>query len=494
LPKCLSALTSRKKLSREEIKQLQRLINKEVDPMIKLFYIVWKMSIMTSLVIAVVLLARLVLRKAPKAFSYALWAVVLFRALCPFAIESEFALFSSYSEYRPELDLVHEDTHTGNADGSLDPAYYQYSGGSIPFPVKSTTPLWAVGSTIWFTGFVLLQGYNALALLRLRRRLVCSVPLEGEENVRLADHIPSPFVMGLISPKIYLPSDLPETELDYVLIHERTHIRRGDHITRALAWLALTLHWFNPLVWLAFYLAGKDMEMSCDEVVLRKMGRDIRSDYSTSLLRLSVGGKLPSGPLAFGGGDLEGRIKNVLNYKKPALWVPVLALVGVLTMGAALGTDQNRLLIDPGCITSTTSITASSYTLTPENTIVYTPDDLWRDLRDSAESHVLPKESGEKLIGLINSYHKTVFERGELVLNGREHYLVRLDCTDGGFYLVDYWYWNGFNFNPLIAAGEDDYTTLVTHYDAEGNAGTTWQMDYFFDEAMSYWLGHRKCQ
>ena len=324
----------------------------------KLFLTVLSMSGTASIVILAVLLARLALRKAPKAFSYALWAVVLFRLLCPFSIESAFSLAPKVQvkpRDRDNSDLVTIDVSRREVTITVDdapvvlpetpdapavPGAPNLPQPDAPVPAAPAAPEpWFIAGVVWLTGAGLLMGCSLLSLLRLRRRLAGHVPLAGEENVRLADHIPSPFVLGLVRPRIYLPSDLPERERDYVLLHERTHIRRFDHVTRALAWLALTVHWFNPLGWLAFYLAGKDMEMSCDEAVLRKIGREIRVDYSSSLLRLSAGGRLPAGPLAFGGGNLQGRIKNVLRYKKPALWVIGLAFIAVMCAGAALATD-----------------------------------------------------------------------------------------------------------------------------------------------------------
>ena len=326
-----------------------------------LFFTVVGMSLTGSFVILFVLLARLVLRKAPKIFSYALWAVVLFRLLCPFTRDSAFSLLPSAqmvyadgrgggtdqviqiqtgipSVDRPVNDFLVDHPYQqgqpvvigGDSEENLAPVINQLG----PVPDWRTVP-----AAIWLAGFAVLMGYSLISLLRLRWKLIGAVPLEGERNVRLADHISSPFVLGVIRPKIYLPSGLSEGERDYILLHERTHIRRGDHILRALAWLALAVHWFNPLVWLAFYLAGKDMEMSCDETVLERMGRDIRADYSTSLLRLSQGGRLPAGPLAFGGSGFQSRIKNVLKYKKPAFWVAPLALVGVLGLWVALATN-----------------------------------------------------------------------------------------------------------------------------------------------------------
>ena len=345
-----------------------------------LFLTVLSMSGTASMVILVVLLARLALRKAPKAFSYVLWAVVLFRLLCPFSIESAFSLTPSVqvkSGERNDADLVTVDVTrrevtitVGDAPVSRpeSPDSYTPAAPATPKLAQPVAPAaaapaapepWFIAGVVWLAGAGILMGYSLLSLLKLRRKLVGSVPLAGEKNVRLADHIPSPFVFGLVRPQIYLPSGLSGRERDYVLLHERTHIARFDHATRALAWLALAIHWFNPLVWLSFYLAGKDMEMSCDEAVLRKMGREIRVDYSTSLLRLSAGGKLLAGPLAFGGGSLQSRIKNVLSYKKPALWVMGLALIAVVCAGAALATSPGaaRKSFDAGLDDMSTGLT-----------------------------------------------------------------------------------------------------------------------------------------
>lgn len=160
----------------------------------------------------------------------------------------------------------------------------------------------AIATIVWLTGTVAMVIYGVVSLLRLRRRLVGAVPLE--KSVYLADHISTPFVLGLFRPKIYLPSALPEGERGYILLHERHHIRRLDHAVKLLAFLALCVHWFNPLVWLMFVLLGRDMEMSCDEAVMKKLGEAVRADYSASLLRLATGRKIIAGaPLAFGEGD-----------------------------------------------------------------------------------------------------------------------------------------------------------------------------------------------
>lgn len=476
----------------------------------KLFFTVLGMSATGSLVILAVLLARLALRKAPKAFSYALWAVALFRLLCPFTLDSAFSLLPSVRmvdaagrgggtdqviQIQTGIPVLNSQVNGFLADHPYQegqPTETRGEPGEDLVPVinqSGPVPDWrTVSAAIWLAGTAALLGYGALSLLGLRRRLAGSVPLEGEKNVRLAGHIPSPFVLGLVRPVIYLPSDLNEGERDYILLHERTHIRRFDHVTRGLAWLAAAVHWFNPLVWLAFYLAGRDMEMSCDEAVLRKMGREIRADYSASLLRLSQGGKLPAGPLAFGGSGFQSRIKNILNYKKPAFWVAALALAGVCVIGAALATNRAPgLFIDPDRVVSYTAADSSSYTSNPDHTSVSTGADRQKDLSDPAKQRPLSKEKGDELVRLVNAHRKSVYGQGELTLSGSEHQLVRMDCADGGWYLLDYWYWNGFSFNPLHY-GEDSYTTLVTYYGPDGKAGTTWQMEYDFDRAYKDWL------
>ena len=187
---------------------------------------------------------------------------------------------------------------------------------------------------VWLLGALAMAGYAAGSWLRLRRRLAESIRLEG--NQYLSDRIDGPFVLGVVRPRIYLPATLEAGELPYILAHERHHIRRGDHIWRLLAFLALALHWFNPLVWVAFALSGKDMEMSCDEAVVKRLGEGIRADYSASLLSLATGRRaLPGMPLAFGEGETSGRIKNLLRWHRPKVWITVAAAVACLAVGAA---------------------------------------------------------------------------------------------------------------------------------------------------------------
>jgi len=309
-----------------------------------LFLSVLNMSLTASYAILFVLAARLLLKKAPKIFSYALWSVVLFRLICPFSFESLFSLLFINANPIPGNIMYFEVPQINTGISLVDNAANPILSTQTAMQGASVNPMqiWAfTGSMIWLAGIAVLLIYSLVSLLRLRSKLVGAVKLR--DNIYLADHITSPFVMGVIHPKIYLPSTLSEREQDYIILHEQTHIRRFDHIIKIVAFLVLTVHWFNPLVWLAFILCVKDMEMSCDESVIKHMDTDIRKEYSASLLSLATGRKIAAGiPLAFGEGDTKSRIKNVLNYKKPAFWIIIAALVVVLAVCVGLATNPRN--------------------------------------------------------------------------------------------------------------------------------------------------------
>jgi len=322
----------------------------------RLLPILLNMSLTGALVILFVLLIRhYLLKKAPKIFSYALWAVVLFRLLCPVSFSSGFSLMSfldppalrseggtaSVVEYIPS-DIVH--TEYPRVELPLMPVLSDTINETLPYGEEQLgadpleAPMAGLTLLVWPAGMFALLLYSAVSYFKLRRKLVGAALLR--DNIWLADHIGSPFVMGLFRPKIYLPSSLAEWERDYIILHEQHHIRRGDHIVKALSFFALCVHWFNPLVWVAFVLSGKDMEMSCDEAVIRKLGPDIRADYSRSLLSLATGRPIFSGtPLAFGEGDTGSRIKNLAGWKKSKPFVIAVSLILVVAVAIFCGAN-----------------------------------------------------------------------------------------------------------------------------------------------------------
>ena len=313
-----------------------------------LFPTLLNMSLTAGIVILCVMAARLALKRAPKVFSYALWAVVLFRLLCPVSLPSGISLLGALDAPARQASPV---VSTVTYVQPRQPAEFQPQTEQLPVepqtsasdPVAPVSPEqqaahvvdWsAVAAWAWLAGVLGMAGYSIFALLRLRRRLVGSLRLR--DNIYLADHISTPFVLGLVRPKIYLPSTLTEGEMGYIIRHEQYHIRHGDHVVKVLAFAALCLHWFNPLVWVAFILAGKDMEMRCDEAVVRQLGERVKADYSASLLALATGRLTIAGtPLAFGEGDPKGRIRNLLRWKRPRVWLSLVAGIACVAVIAA---------------------------------------------------------------------------------------------------------------------------------------------------------------
>lgn len=298
------------------------------------------MSLTASVIIVTVIILRVLLRRAPKIYSYMLWAVVLFRLLCPITINTSISVLGLFDTQIVETtDSVSQITyipnnivHTENPEVTLPvPVLDNVINNVLPQGEEQLVadPLEApvsIATYIWLAGIVAMIGVSMISYVKLQKSLVGAVRVRG--NIYVADYITTPFVLGIFRPRIYLLSSLSEQEQEYILRHEQYHIRRGDHIFKLLAYVALCIHWFNPLVWLAFLLFSKDMEMSCDEAVIKKLGEDVRADYSVSLLNLATDNAIMFGmPLAFGEVDTKGRIKNLAAWKKPTFWVTIGAIL-----------------------------------------------------------------------------------------------------------------------------------------------------------------------
>ncbi len=305
-----------------------------------LFLEVFNMSITASYVILFVIVARLLLKRAPKIFSYALWSVVFFRLICPFSFESMFSLIRVNTQTVSPAIMTAQTPQINSGIPVIDRVANQTLNQSIPAPTfeASANPMQVlVGfwEGVWLIGVGALLLYSVFTALKLYDKLGSAEHVYGK--VFEMEGIKTPFVFGLFRPKIYLPSGLSENEKTYIIRHEETHIKRFDHIIKPLAFFVLCIHWFNPLAWVAFFLMGEDMELSCDESVIRQLGSDIKKDYSSSLLALSAGGRIVGGcPLAFGESSTKGRIMNILNYKKPAFWVVAAAVIAVAALGIGL--------------------------------------------------------------------------------------------------------------------------------------------------------------
>lgn len=232
------------------------------------------------------------------------------------------------------MSASHEETNIENS-GRIASDGIDTAGQGEPWSfVFRQFSVWTAIVGIWITGSVLFVGYGLFSYFSLKRKLCCCLRLEGwGDGIYLADGIETPFVLGIMAPRIYLPSNMTDKNYPYVLAHERVHIRRRDYLFKLGAYLLTCLYWFHPLVWAGFILMGRDMEMSCDEAVLGRMDGDCRGEYADSLLRLTCGKHYPAAvPLAFGEGDTKGRIKHIMGYRKAAAAAAIAAvtLTGVL--------------------------------------------------------------------------------------------------------------------------------------------------------------------
>lgn len=313
----------------------------------ELFIVVLNMSITSSYVAIGVILVRMLLKKTPRIFSYALWGVVLFRLVCPISIQTNFSLLnllnirlnnqSGHPEYVP-MDIGIMNTPTIQSGiSSLDPVVNKVLPQATPLASANPMQIWmGILSVVWVAGMVVLLIYSVISYINTKRNLRFSTLVK--DNIYESDQITTAFVCGLIYPKIYIPANIDQSDLPYILSHERTHIHRKDHLVKFVSFLALIPHWFNPIMWLSFNLMSKDMEMSCDETVLRSMNQDIRRGYSNSLLSLSLKNRNPftASPLAFGESHVKSRIKNIVNYKKPVFWVITASIILVLVVGISL--------------------------------------------------------------------------------------------------------------------------------------------------------------
>lgn len=303
--------------------------------MAEIFQKALNMSIAAGWLILAVIALRLLLRRAPKRFRLLLWAVVGLRLALPWSIESALSLIPS-AQTLPEgimLELAPVlDTGISALNGAINPGFTAAFTPELGVSANPLQVLLPIAAAFWMLGAAAMLLWALVSWLRLRKRVREAVRLEG--NVYECE-IASPFVLGLFRPRIYLPFSLENGERELVLAHERAHITAGDHIIKPLGWLLLAAHWYNPLVWLAYALFCRDIELACDERVVRGLSLSDRADYSQALLDLSrPRGGVRACPLAFGESSVKGRVKSVLSYKKPAFWLVLLAVV--VCVGAAV--------------------------------------------------------------------------------------------------------------------------------------------------------------
>ena len=287
------------------------------------------MSISASWLIFAVLILRLALKKAPKWVNVLLWGIVAIRLICPFSFESALSLIPSAETFPkkiisgPSFDVQSGITPVDNRiNDYLGDRYFE----GVTVPANNGNTIMTILTIVWTIGILLLVAYTVISYWRLHREIDTAV--RYKDNIFQSENVSSPFVLGLIKPRIYLPFKLDGQDMEHVVAHEQAHIRRKDHWWKPLGFLLLTIHWFNPLMWLAYVLLCRDIELACDEKVIKGLSNEQRADYTQALVACSVNRRMIAAcPLAFGEVGVKERVKSVMNYKKPAFWVIIIAVI-----------------------------------------------------------------------------------------------------------------------------------------------------------------------
>ncbi len=293
-----------------------------------IFLKIVNMSISACWIVLAILLLRLVLKKAPKWINCVLWGIAGLRLVMPFSFESVFSLIPSAETITKAPDSPRPQIDSGvsvidnQINGYLQGNYFE----GVTRPMGNFVDVNTILAIVWLVGIAALLIYTLVSFLSLKSKIGTAVLLR--DNIYQSETVVSPFVLGIIKPKIYLPFNMNGQNMDHVIAHEKAHIRRKDYLWKPLGFLILTLHWFNPMVWLGYILLCRDIELACDEKVVKELNNEQRADYSEALLACSVNRRMIAAcPLAFGEVGVKDRIKSVLNYKKPAFWIIVVAII-----------------------------------------------------------------------------------------------------------------------------------------------------------------------
>ncbi|MPW25797.1 hypothetical protein GC105_08340 [Alkalibaculum sp. M08DMB] len=315
-----------------------------------IFFTVLNMSLMASYVTIVVLIFRsiLIFFHSPKLYSYILWAVVFFRLVSPFSFYSQVSLLPpsnnliyTFTERASDIEAI-EMNPTWQSNGKIGVSQNLDTFQQSKIPHLFTLSIVDIILLVWIAGIFAFLFYGITSYRILKKQVAIATCKEG--NIFESDQIKTPFVLGVLKPRIYIPMYLNEIELSYILKHEQIHIKRKDHLIQLLSAITLVVHWFNPIVWICYFLMIRDMEMSCDESVLKKYEEDIRTNYSKTLLAINTSGNQQVS-LFFKGSSIKQRIKNILQYRrkteKTVLVISVVLLI--LSLSLLLNSPQDIL-------------------------------------------------------------------------------------------------------------------------------------------------------
>lgn len=316
------------------------------------------MSIAAGWLIMAVIFLRLIFKKAPKWIRCILWAIVAVRLVCPFTIESPLSLIPSAETVSPAVVQYSQKPVINSGvpyiNSTLNPAISE-SFATAPGASANPLQIWMfIASVIWIIGMAAIFGYALVSFLRIHGRVREAVRLR--DNVWLCDAVKSPFILGFFRPQIYISSAADDEQLKYILAHEQAHLKRRDHWWKMFGYLLLAVYWFNPLMWVAYILLCRDIELACDEKVIKNMDMDSKKAYSNALVDCSTSRKMIMAcPLAFGEISVKARVKSVLNYKKPTFWIVIMAAAACAAAAVCFLTNPRedafdiKIVIPAGC-------------------------------------------------------------------------------------------------------------------------------------------------
>ena len=324
--------------------------------MASIFIDLFNMSITASYLVLAVVVARLLLKKAPKWINCLLWALVGIRLICPFSFESSLSLVPSSqtisinnsSAGRPFTVQSGVPVVDSNINEIIGDKYYE----GVTVPTNTFADMTTILSIVWLVGLFAMLLYGSISYLRVHKKVGASILFT--DNIYYCDNIDTPFIFGLFKPKIYVPSGISEEQIGYIALHEKAHLKRKDHFWKPLGFILLSVYWFNPVMWVAYILLCRDIETACDEKVIKNMPNTEKKSYSETLVYCSVQRRMVMAcPLAFGEVGVKQRIKSVLNYKKPAFWVIISAfvlftVVAVCFISNPVNDKVNKILNEDG--------------------------------------------------------------------------------------------------------------------------------------------------
>ena len=404
------------------------------------FLSIVNMSISASWIVLAVLLLRLLLKKAPKWISVLLWGIVAVRLICPFSIESVMSLIPSAETISPEIMM--ENTPAINSGVPIINNFVNPIIGEsfAPDPSTSANPLQIlvpILSIVWITGIAIMLAYTVISYFRVKSKIGTAVILR--DNIFQSENVISPFVLGIIKPKIYLPFNMNEQDMEHVIAHEQAHILRKDHWWKPLGFLILTLHWFNPLMWLGYILLCRDIELACDEKVVKELNTEQKADYSQALLTCSVNRRMIAAcPLAFGEVGVKNRVKSVLNYKKPAFWIVVTAIVASIAVAVCFLTNPRTTIDDELSVFIDTQVADHHSDYKYSHSIDY--DNF---IAVSCKILEVDKSVDKTIVYLWAMYHEYSCENGVVKLETSAHIptviTAKQEGKHGHYKLVEYW-------------------------------------------------------